>query len=261
MAKYLIAALAVFMTIFNPSTAMSYDIIVEEELPLNPHTVRVIDGTIIEIVFTEGEDGWSVPAEYIEQMCSTGRIFLLDRVPLAERLRIYIAGGHFHAGGLSVGYYCPLPSELQWLRDRMAEAMVVNYRWTDEIQTAVLTALDERRVRTETITVGTSGLPWYGPLLTSPYAPRWSEGNFASHLRDERPDREVEVVVITTADRRYTVLLDGCDGIEKVAVGVLPTATVRRQAHPTPPRMAQPPTVSTPRPAPGAGVEMLCTRC
>jgi hypothetical protein len=215
-------------------------------LATNPHDVRVEDG-IVRIVFASGEDGWTMPAEAVAQMCATeGRQFRLAGVPLAGgELVIHITSGRLHVGSVSVEYQCPLPPEFQRLRALLASDMP-RRGWTNEVQTAVLAAIDSRNVRVETIAVGTSGLPWYGPRFESPYAPRWSEGNLASHFRDEYFGREVEVYVITAGGRRYTVLLDDCGGIEKVSVGVIPTVTTRRPAQPQPPRVVRTPRVPQP---------------
>ena len=125
-----------------------------------------------------------------------------------------------------------------------------SYGWESTEVAAILAAYDDGKFLTVKVADG----KWIADLWGSPYERRWSEANMSAHLRDEHP-KGVDVLVITTPDRRYTILLDGCGGIQKIAVGVKPDPQPAPRVHTPAPRTAK--VVETSRPAP-EGVQMIC---
>lgn len=95
------------------------------------------------------------------------------------------------------------------------------YGWESTKVAAILAAYDAGKFNTIKVMNG----KWLDDLWGSPYERRWSEANMIAHLRDEHP-AGANVIVITTETRRYTVLFDGCGGIEKIAVGEKPVVKV-----------------------------------
>lgn len=133
------------------------------------------------------------------------------------------------------------------------------YTWDkvhmDEILAA---AKDQKNVMTHEVVIDPeTGDGWYtSETWESPYGRRWSETNLIAHVRDEHPSG-ANVVVITTQDRRYSIVFDGCGRIEKIAIGQKPIPQPVKRTHTPAPSKST--VVATPRPAP-SGVTMICTQ-
>lgn len=255
--RFLLAALLALVSI-SWASAQQYSVV--EVVPTEVYSVEIIESNV-EVTYLEGYDSVAMPEGVIAAVCDGDTVRISD-VPVAD-LTVRYEDGQLFVGQTAVEFICPpapLSAEVQALFPVLANHLP-GYGWDDEFVLEIWTAFDAGEVEVYDVVINEDNSGWYDETWASPHGRRWSETNFIAHLRDEHPNGVQVVVVTLPTGNRVSLILNGCGEIEKVAIGVkpVPQAPAPRQQQQPPVQVVQDPPQQNNRPAPGAGIQMICT--